>query len=295
MEGTKLKNIVIIILLLLNGFLLFLVGGRRMEDSHSHDAARGSAIQIIREGGIALEEADVPREMTLGSMQARRDLAGENELAAGLLGKGMSVEARGGEVYRYTSPRGWLQFHSTGEFLAEFEPGAFPLNGEEAPRHSAQLLAQLGFDAQLLEDAVTDGEGGISFRQTVDGAPVLGCQATLNYREGSLVSITGGHRLPGQPHPTGGESTLSVATALMRLYNGLKGLGDIYNRIESITPAYTLSVSLSGPARLEPVWYVKTDTGAYQLDTRTGQLSRSSAFGAAAVTADAEVEATAAQ
>jgi len=60
----------------------------------------------------------------------------------------------------------------------------------------------------------------------------------------------------------------------MRLYNGMKGLGDIYNRVESIAPAYTMSVSLSGPARLDPVWYVKTDTGSYQLDTRTGQVSR---------------------
>lgn len=286
MEGTKIKNIVIIILLLLNGFLLFLVGGRWMEDSHSHDAARGSAIQVIRDGGIALEEADVPREMTLGSMQAQRDLGRENALAARLLGEGMSVEARGGEVYRYSSSWGWLQFHSTGEFLAEFEPGAFLLTQEGAQSHGAELLAKLDFDTQLLEDAVREGEGSITFRQTVDGAPVLGCQATLNYRDGSLVSITGGRRLPGQPHPTGEDSALSVATALMRLYNGLKGLGDIYNRIESITPAYTLSVSLSGPVRLEPVWYVKTDTGAYQLDTRTGQVSRENAFGSAAVEGD---------
>jgi len=28
------------------------------------------------------------------------------------------------------------------------------------------------------------------------------------------------------------------------------------------------------PAQLTPVWYVKTDTGAYQMDPRTGQVSR---------------------
>lgn len=274
MEGTKIKNIVIIILLLLNGFLLVLVGGRRMEDSNSQDTARNSAIQVIREGGVKLEESDVPREMTLGSLQAQRDLTRENELAARVLGDGMTVEARGGDVYRYSSPKGWVQFHSTGEFLAEFEPGAFPLEEEQAGHHGAQLLALLDFDAQPLEDTVDGGRKSITFRQSVDGVPVLGCQAVLDYRDGNLVRITGGRRLPGQPHPTGEESTLSVATALMRLYNGLKGLGDIYNCIESITPAYTLSSSLSGPARLEPVWYVKTDTGAYQLDTRTGQISR---------------------
>lgn len=271
MEGSKIKNIVIIILLLLNGFLLVLVGGRWAQDTQSHDAARSSAIQVIREGGIQLQEADVPREMTLGAMEARRDVSTERALAAGLLGEGMTVEARGGEVYRYHSPLGWVQFHSTGEFLAEFEPGAFVPDGLTTQEHGANVLARLGFEAQLLED---DGEGAVSFRQLVDGVPLLGCQATLNYRDGSLVSITGGRRLPGQPQPAGERESLSVATALMRLYNGLKGLGDIYNRVESIHPAYTMRVGLSGPARLDPVWYVKTDTGSYQLDTRTGQVSR---------------------
>lgn len=276
MEGSKIKNIVIIILLLLNGFLLVLVGGRWAQDTQSHDAARSSAIQVIRESGIGLQEADVPREMTLGVLEARRDLSAERVLAAGLLGENMTVEARGGEVYRYHSPLGWVQFHSTGEFLAEFEPGAFVPDGVTEQEHGANVLARLGFEAQLLE---ADGRGDISFRQLVDGVPLLGCQATLNYQDGSLVRITGGRRLPGQPHPTGEQSSLSVATALMRLYNGLKGLGDIYNRVESIAPAYTMSVGLSGPARLDPVWYVKTDTGSYQLDTGTGQVSRLSGAG----------------
>lgn len=275
MEGTKIKNIVIIILLLLNGFLLVLVGGRWAQNTQSHDAARASAIQVIRDSGIELEEETVPREMSLSGLQAQRDLSHENALAAKLLGSGMTVEARGGDVYRYESERGWLQFHSTGEFLAEFRPGALPLGEETVAQHGAQLLAQLNFEAVMLEQT----HRSITFRQTVSGAPVLGCQATLNYQDGSLVSITDGRRIPGQPQPGGEESSVSVATALMRLYNGLNELGDIYNRVDSIEPAYTLVVNLAGPAQLTPVWYVKTDTGTYQLNARTGQVGRVSGYG----------------
>jgi len=156
-EGTKLKNIVIIILLLLNGFLLFLVGGRWFEDSHSHELARSSAIQVIRDSAVALEETVVPREMTLHPMQAERSLTHENSLASGLLGGEMTVEALGGEVYRYASGRGWIQFHSSGEFIAEFEPGAFQCAGEAA-RHAAGVLSMLDFDAQVLEDNGIPGE-----------------------------------------------------------------------------------------------------------------------------------------
>lgn len=286
MEGTKIKNIVIIILLLLNGFLLVLVGGRWAQDTQSHDAARDSAIQVIRDSGITVEDTAVPREISLSGLQATRDLSRENALAAKLLGSGMTVEARGGDVYRYESERGWLQFHSTGEFLAEFTPGVFVPGEEGTARHGARLLAALDFEALVLEEMPRS----VTFRQTVNGAPVLGCQATLNYQDGSLVSITDGLRVPGQPHPGGEESSVSVATALMRLYNGLNDLGDIYNRIDGIEPAYTLSVNLSGPAQLTPVWHVKTDTGAYQLDTRTGQVSRVSGYGGAAVLADGAVQ-----
>jgi len=288
-EGTKLKNIVIIILLLLNGFLLFLVGGRWFEDSHSHELARSSAIQVIRDSAVALEETVVPREMTLHPMQAERSLTHENSLASGLLGGEMTVEALGGEVYRYASGRGWIQFHSSGEFIAEFEPGAFQCAGEAA-RHAAGVLSMLDFDAQVLEDTTVDGTGSISFRQRLGDVPLLGCQATVYYRDGSLVSITQGRRLLGEPRQTDREETMSVSTALMRLYNGLKELGDVYTRIEDITPAYTMSVSLSGPAQLSPVWYVKTDTGTYQMDTRTGQISRAGNVAAAAALADATVE-----
>lgn len=291
MEGGKMKNIVIVILLLLNGFLLFLVGGRWAVDTHSHETARSSAIQIIRDGGVVLDEQVVPEDMDLPALQAERDLNRETELAQILLGGEVSVEALGGEVYRCRSANGWIQFHSTGEFMAELEAGAFPLEGDAA-RHAGSVLVNLDFDAQVLEESVVDGTGSVTLRQMLDGVPVLDCQAVLHYRDGALVSIAQGRRLPGDLGRAAGEESMSVSTALMRLYNGLKELGDVYTRIESITPAYTMGASLSGPARLTPVWYVKTDTGTYQMDTRTGQISRAGSGGAAAALADTAVEET---
>lgn len=284
MEGRKIKNIIIVLLLLLNGFLLVLVGGRWAEDSHSHESARGSAIEIIRAGGIQLDEDIVPQDTALPALQARRDLNRETELAAALLGAQVSVEALGGEVYRCTNENGWIQFHSTGEFMAELEGRTLPLT-QEAARHAGDLLAELNFESQVLEDTVENGMGSVTLGQLLDGVPVLNCQAVLHYRDGKLVSIDQGRRVLGEAAHTVGEESMSVSTALMRLYNGLKELGDIYTRIDSITPAYTMSVSISGPARLDPVWHVKTDTGAYQMDIHTGQLGR---LGSAVVTADVQ-------
>lgn len=273
MEGGKIKNIVIVILVILNGFLLFLVGGRRMETTHSHESARNSALHIIRSGGVLLEEAAVPEDTELPALQAGRDREQEKTLAMAVLGADVSVEALGGEVYRCRNENGWIQFHSTGEFMAELEGSAFIPMGEAA-QHAAAMLAKLGFDSRVLADTVVDGTGRVTLGQMVNGVPVLDCQAVAHYREGALVSITQGRRLPGVAQPAAPKETMSVSTALMRLYNGLKELGDVYTRIEEITPSYTMSVDLSGAARLDPVWYVKTDTGGYQMNLCTGQLGR---------------------
>lgn len=273
MEGGKIKNIVIVILLILNGFLLFLVGGRRMETTHSHESARNSAVQIVRNGGVRLEENAVPQHTELPALQSERDPEREKALAAAVLGADVEVEALGGEVYRCRNANGWIQFHSTGEFMAELEGAAFLLTGDAA-QHAAALLSKLGFDSRVLEDTVVNGAGRVTLGQMVNEMPVLDCQAVVHYRDGALVSITQGRRLPGEALPAARKEAMSVSTALMRLYNGLKELGDVYTRIEEITPAYTMSAGLSGTARLDPVWYVKTDTGGYQMDICTGQIGR---------------------
>ena len=289
MEGTKIKNIIIIILLLLNGFLLVPVGGRRVQNARSQDAALNGAVEILRDSGIVLEEDAVPREADLPVLRASRDLLLEQEQVARLLGDGVTAQARGGEVYRYESELGWLQFHSTGEFLAEFEPEAFPVGEEDVVRHAARLLSQLTFDGRVSQKLEVGGaehsDWSITFVQTLDGALVLDRQVTLHYLNGSLVSLSG-RRVPGQPVLTGERSAVSAATALMRLYNGLNELGDVYNRIQTIEPAYRLSVSLSDPVRLIPAWYVKTDTGEYSMELQSGQVSRMGGTAVPAAQAD---------
>lgn len=274
MEWAKIKNIIIMILLVLNAMLLFIVVEREVQDRRSQQTARNNAIAIIRNSGVLLEDETVPRSMELAVKHFVRDVEQERALAGDLLGQNVTVEVRGGDVYRYYNETGWIQFHSAGEFLAEFASGIFPLENRAVAEHASDVLGRMGFSGQLVENSVENGNGTVTFRQTLDGSPILNCQATLRYRDGQLAGIEDGRRLTGVPVEDNGRPTISVATALMRLFNGLRELGDIYNEIDSIIPAYSVSAELSGPADLKPVWYVKTDTGTYQLDTSDGSLSR---------------------
>lgn len=273
MEGSKLKNIVIVILVLLNLFLLVLSGGRRMQDARSRDEARTAAVEVIHQGGVTLDGQVVPDEMSLLPMAAERDLKSEILQARALLGGEVEAHARGGEVYRYENEAGWLQVHSTGQYSARMEPGIALSEQEQPAEHAAALMQLLEMECRVVTCDVVNGRGEVVLNQTLNGADLLDCQVSVQYQDGCAVQITGSRRLLGQAQRSGG-TPVTVATALMRLYNGLNDMGDVYNTIRNIAPAYVLSAEGAGSMRLTPVWQVETDTGTYRLDTLTGVLTR---------------------
>ena len=105
---------------------------------------------------------------------------------------------------------------------------------------------------------------------------MLPCQAVLVYEDGCLTAISQGRRVNGTPYAAAQqEEAISAAGALVRFVNGLRELGDVCSSVTGVEESYRLSTSFSGPTQLIPVWLVTTDTGSYQLDALTGELSDS--------------------
>jgi hypothetical protein len=120
----------------------------------------------------------------------------------------------------------------------------------------------------------------VTVRQVYEGTPLLSCQAVLVYEGGELTAVSQGRRLNGTPAGTGQEEqTISAASAMIRFVNGLKELGDVCNSVTAVGESYRLSTTFSGPVRLTPVWDITTDTGSYQLDALTGELTAASPGG----------------
>ncbi|MFG6352545.1 MAG: hypothetical protein K1W21_13260, partial [Oscillospiraceae bacterium] len=99
MEWRKLKNIIILILLLVNGFLLVLAASRWGEArQYARDALDGAA-QVLEGSGIQVDpDAAVPAD-GLAPLTVERDLAWEAQMARALLGKDAQADNRG--VGRY--------------------------------------------------------------------------------------------------------------------------------------------------------------------------------------------------
>ncbi len=268
MPWTKLKNIILMILVLTNLCLLAFVLGQMFQTSRQEGQAREEAISYLRDRGVQVDEGLIPKSVDLLPQVVERDLAGEERGAAALLGGPVQVEARGGEVYRCFNGSGSIQFHSDGSFSAQLEASAFPL-GEDRAAGALALLERLGIQGELLEE---EGEA-LTFRQFWDGVPLFDQQVTL-ICQGEGAAILSGRRLAGPPAVDTSRRTITIATGLIGFLNGVGALGDVCNQVDGVEPGYSSAASLSGPMTLTPVWRVRTDTGAYQLDLVTGHLSR---------------------
>ncbi len=94
MAWPKIKNIIILMLLVTNLCLLAFVGWREIRDWQLQDKALEQAVSFLAERGIQVDERIVPRSAELPPMGMERDLEEEQTLAAALLGDGLTREER---------------------------------------------------------------------------------------------------------------------------------------------------------------------------------------------------------
>lgn len=273
MEWSKLKNIVIFLLLGVNLILLPLALGPRYKAQQQEKQAVADAILFLEKNGISVEPGVIPTGAALCPMLSGRDAQAEAELAEKLL-KNAAVQSWGGEVYRYGTEECYIQFHSNGDFQALFPPDEFPTEGRSAEAHAVEFLDNFSIDAEVVK-TTSDGTTDVIFvRQLCGGRSVLNCQVTLTYQNGALIMVSGQRVPPGAVEDTASQP-LSVATALIRFYHWKYEIGDVYSAITEIVPAYTAS-SAGGEIKLTPVWRIVTNAGVYILDTMNGNVTRAS-------------------
>ena len=274
MEWSKLKNIIILILLLVNLFLLAMAGVQERDSVQYQEQSIVDALTVLERNGIRVALEKIPGQMSLKSMTVQRDRELEGNLAQALLGE-CTITDLGGGRYSYASPMGSAEFRSNGNFSVVF-PKGIPFDGGagEEETHALAMAAKIGLSGTVAQRVrFADGGVYVTLYQTWQSIPVYSCQITLQYQGGALCSISG-QRLMGQPQPTGSEEKLlSIPTVLMRSLSGINRLGDICSEITQLTPGYQMSNPAEGN-RMEPVWYIVTDIGAYQLNAITGILVR---------------------
>lgn len=273
MEWPKLKNIIILILLLANLFMVSLVLVQERSAVRYRQQALDNAVSVLESNGIRVDRERIPDSEESEILTVARDTETEDALASALLGECEAAELGGGRR-AYESAKGTAEFRGNGNFSVSFSGGgrsARKSGGEE--EHAAAVLKEIGLSARLTGRTDTDGGTVLTYCQTWKNVPIYSCAITLEYENGSLRSISG-LRLMGTPQTAGdGGEPISAPTALIRFLNGIGDLGDVCGEIIAMESGYILTASAE-ETRLIPAWYVTTDTGTYSLNALTGALER---------------------
>lgn len=272
MEWRKVKNIIILLLLLVNGFLLVLVWARRSEALQYEQTAMTQAIQALANQGIEVEWEALTSADGLFALSLERDAEREEQLVQALLGETAEGDNRGGGLYIYQGQRGEVSLRPGGELSATlYEDERWQT--DEPAAHAAELLRQMGVEGEQISCDERTQTTVVMFGQLWEGMRLFSNVLTFTYREGRLQSITGSLLVSGTVTREPGE-VLSLPTALMRFLDNILDSGDVCSVVLSMKAGYRASQSFSGVTRLSPTWLISSNTADYYLDASTGTLTR---------------------
>lgn len=270
MENAKIKNIIILVLLLVNAFFLGMLLRDRALEQQSREETAGELRGILEAMGVyAGEDLDFfqepPEKCTL-----LRDAQAEEEKVSAILGS-VTVEDLGGNIYYYSSPGGKASLRGTGEIDMIFSGGAVT-DGGKPERAAARLMNKAGFsvDADSAELTVSGDSSSVTLCCAWDGCPIYNARVSLDFVGGRLQMLTG-VRTFDRVSSSGSEDVMSCVSAVMRFVEIMKSDGLICSRLEDVEAGYIMSVTVSGECTLTPVWKAVTDTGNIYINALTGK------------------------
>ncbi len=265
METRRLKNIAILILLLLNLFLLGLLGYQRLQTRQVQRETRRQLTALFAANQIDLADGlDLSRQ-ALAPLTLSRQEDEERALAAFLLGQEPQVSGQGG-ITTYTTDCGVIQFRAGGRF--DGDKLSLPVDDPEGFLQS--FCRRFGYspgDTRLSQDS-----GTASAVLHASEAPVFGCSVTFTFRSGVLTAAAGTYVSLTDAVTDAGQQ-LDRVTALVRFLDYRNATGAVCSQVTGLTCVYTLR-GASNAARLLPSWQVRTDTFDCLVDCATGEVTR---------------------
>ena len=264
METYRLKNIILVILLLLNAFLL-LVASRGYTQHRSAQNLIDQTVLLLQNSDVSIDPELLQGQDTAFTFSYERNM--EEELTTALLGALVDQQDAGGGTQQYTFTGGSAVFRSNGAFQLTI---ASPALQVEKP----EVFVKKYCPAQYALTAVeTEGSRTvITATPYVDDLPVYSAAMEFVLQDGLLCSASG-FFIPASGGVVGDAQTISKCSSVIYLIDYCNEAGRICNTISEISSGYVLQSTASVPLLLSPVYCIDTNTYRYYVDAVTGHVS----------------------
>jgi hypothetical protein len=266
-EVSKIKNLVIAALVILNIVFLGSFLWRQITEETGHREALENLSTVMAQNGIALDPQAVYEGEALPFLKTSRDTSGEKLVAEAVLGDTVKTD-QGGNIFCYTGRDGEALFRNGGEFEFMLNQGAIGI-GKGAEDTAERLLKAMRVDAVISK---TEGEIGSETVKAVCSwgkTLIYNCSITFEYQNGYLIKINGKRATNIQSTDEYIEMS-SAETAVLSFLDAVKNGKYSCTVINSVSPGYYLtSVSEVDVGELNAVWRIVTDTGTYYVNAST--------------------------
>lgn len=256
MESYRLKNIIIMILVILNGFLLVLLSMRQDAEQRSRLRAQEQLIELFAQENIALDPDIILDTQPPSGYTLTQEPKKNQEVAAFFLGKDLSFSEQEDGLFQYSGDTGTALFHDNGSFhMLTSQPVADPEN-------FCQDFCQK-FDYENLTFSIeSDGSGSATAVQTYHGYLVPNCTVMFMIKDHAVHSISGIF-LSGDGIESDGNSL--SGTAALNLFLGTVQKGMIVTAVTNLFPCYEFQSTIAAPLTLVPAWCIVADSASETL------------------------------
>ena len=265
LERFRLKNIIIFILVLMNGFLLASVAQRRAAEQDAFHRTAEQLVALFQADGMALDPHAISRDSPPDGVTLSRDVELEEKAASFLLGADPAVTDQGGGIVHYAGAAGEAFFRAGGSFEAS---GTFE---EVDPLDFCRdFCRSFSYEAPQME-LDEDGSGVFTAGALFGGLPVFNCTVSFTIEQGVLIAVRG-TLLPKSGTAAPGGQPLSAAGALGAFQRMRRENAAVASTVTDTRLCYELQTS-GGAMSLAPVWRIVTDTEDYYVNCFTGAVS----------------------
>lgn len=263
MQWDKVKNVLIVILLVVNLFLIGNFGVKLWQDYRRGEELMEDLRALTQKYGMQMDDAfQLPGDKVLPTLSIDRSRADEEAVAQAMLGETVERTEQEDGAVRFESDAGQMEWYADGTVQAECRTGhETPDDASSALRLAKQLLSDWGLQVEH-EDAQADGTT-VTMSGTVAGQPVHNRVLILRFDADGTVALSGLWSF-GTPYTTvrGSGVSCNAADALLEFAARVQDV----TRIDSMTAGYRMEVDSNRRLQLTPTWKIVTDLGEYLVD-----------------------------
>ena len=265
MKASRLKTIVIVILLLVNAFLLFLLLSRRAEQTQAYERTVEQLCELFDRSGVSFDCALLPENSDVYALSPERSSTREMAFAKSLLGDDVSAFDSGGGISRYSSSLGSCSLRSGGTVDAVLSR---PLN--DAAQFSRELFRSFGYEE--VSSSLNGGSGSVTGVRCNDERLIYNAALSLSFSDGVLTSASG--VFLSELKENRRTDGIDAVSALVHFLDYCGASGVVCTEVSALESGYLLQSTSTSSLRLAPVWRITTDVNNYYVNCKTGEVTR---------------------